>query len=111
MNAIARKSLVFKEEGAEEPGGFSWRGIFGVPFRSKFFSQVIEALYIMGNIDIRIGYLGDEECTLLPIHLPGAVSDEGGKFFFELLKTNFILNKGEPWFQCRIFRAGLFQKR
>ena len=50
MDAIAGKTLVLKEERAEESGGFPWRTTFGMPFCSKFFSQTIETLLIMGNI-------------------------------------------------------------
>ena len=111
MDAIAGKSLVFKEERAEESGDFSRRRTFGMPFLAKFFRELIEALLIMGNIDIWIGDLGDEERPLFPIHLSGTMGNEGAEFLFELLKKNFISDKSDPGFQCRIIRAGLFQKR
>lgn len=82
-----------------------------MPFFPKFFREVIEALLIMGNIDIRVGDLGDEKCPLLPIHLPGALGNERAEFLFELLETNFIFNKSDTGFQCRVLRAGFFQKR
>lgn len=111
MDAVAGEPLVFKEECAKESGNFPWWSLFGMPLRAKFLSQVIEALLVMKHIKIRVGDLGDEEGAAFPIHLARTLSDKLAEFPFELLKANFIFDKGDPGFQGGIFRTGLLQKR